>query len=173
MFDLMENKIKEYGPYVIIGHSAGGQIAKRAAFTFPDKVIGIVLLDSVPGTRWEMINSNTTADGAYDIFDGRMALCDLLRFLSPFGILRPFMGDANDYAPYQKEQVWAVNLDSFWNSQYVIMHYDSDHYNQEYNLENKLMEPSVLGNIKLLTIPGIYQMYLHAMCIFLNSLYNV
>ena len=37
----------ESGPYVLVGHSAGGPYAMTFAAHYPDEVVGMVLLDSM------------------------------------------------------------------------------------------------------------------------------
>ena len=154
MIDIMDKQLNEYGPYIIIGHSVGGQIAKNVALFYPDKVIGIILLDSVPDFKWQMIFSNGTYQDAVDVFNSRMYLLSNGRFLTPFGLLRPFLGNQHEFGEYQKQQYWAINLDSEWNSQWIAMNWQSQHYQQLYAMENHLLQPGILGNISLLSIPA-------------------
>eukprot|EP01083_Nonionella_stella_P099218 278953_1 len=154
MLDLMENKLNEHAPYVVIGHSVGGQIAKHVAFLQPDKVIGLILLDSVPDFRWQMIDSNGTFEECVTVFNSRMRLLEYGRFLTPFGLLRPFLGSQSGYRQYKEDQYWAVNLDSMWNSQWIEMKWQSQHYKDAFNMENVLLRHGILGNVSLLTIPA-------------------
>jgi len=40
------------GPYVLVGHSAGGLISRLYASTYPDDVVGMVLIDTTPENVW-------------------------------------------------------------------------------------------------------------------------
>ena len=40
------------GPYVLVAHSAGGLVARLYASTYPDEVVGMVLLDSTHEDVW-------------------------------------------------------------------------------------------------------------------------
>ena len=40
------------GPYVLVGHSAGGLVVRLYASTYPDEVVGMVLVDATPEDVW-------------------------------------------------------------------------------------------------------------------------
>jgi pimeloyl-ACP methyl ester carboxylesterase len=40
------------GPYVLVGHSAGGLVVRLYASTYPDEVAGMVLVDATPEDVW-------------------------------------------------------------------------------------------------------------------------
>ena len=40
------------GPYVLVGHSSGGLVARLYASEYPDDVVGMVLLDSTHEDVW-------------------------------------------------------------------------------------------------------------------------
>ncbi len=40
------------GPYVLVGHSAGGLAVRLYASTYPDEVVGMVLVDATPEDVW-------------------------------------------------------------------------------------------------------------------------
>jgi len=40
------------GPYVLVGHSAGGLLVRLYASTYPDEVVGMVLLDTTHENTW-------------------------------------------------------------------------------------------------------------------------
>jgi pimeloyl-ACP methyl ester carboxylesterase len=40
------------GPYVLVGHSYGGMLARAYAAKFPDEVAGLVLVDPLPAGEW-------------------------------------------------------------------------------------------------------------------------
>jgi len=39
-------KLGEHGPFVLVGHSFGGPVVRNFATTYPDKVVGVVLVDA-------------------------------------------------------------------------------------------------------------------------------
>jgi pimeloyl-ACP methyl ester carboxylesterase len=41
------------GPYVLVGHSLGGLIVRLYANTYPEEVVGLVLVDALPDGLWE------------------------------------------------------------------------------------------------------------------------
>jgi pimeloyl-ACP methyl ester carboxylesterase len=50
------------GPYVLVGHSAGGLVVRLYATAYPDDVVGIVLLDSTPVDVWRRFQSALTPE---------------------------------------------------------------------------------------------------------------
>jgi pimeloyl-ACP methyl ester carboxylesterase len=50
------------GPYVLVGHSAGGLVVRLYASTYPDEVVGMVLLDSTPVDVWHRFQAALTAE---------------------------------------------------------------------------------------------------------------
>jgi pimeloyl-ACP methyl ester carboxylesterase len=48
------------GPYVLVGHSAGGMIARLYASTYPDDVVGMVLLDTTHEDVWPRFHQALT-----------------------------------------------------------------------------------------------------------------
>ncbi|CAM5194652.1 2-succinyl-6-hydroxy-2,4-cyclohexadiene-1-carboxylate synthase [Ureibacillus acetophenoni] len=102
-----ENTIKELndllqstdtkGPYILVGHSLGGLIARLYALKYPEQVSGIVFLDSTH----EFLKDDVKFKQGFG-FIGFML--KVLRFLSPFGIPR-FIGNVFDFLPmYGNEQ---------------------------------------------------------------------
>jgi pimeloyl-ACP methyl ester carboxylesterase len=45
--DTLLGELSEAGPYVIVGHSMGGLMARLFALTHPDRTVGVVLVDAV------------------------------------------------------------------------------------------------------------------------------
>jgi len=52
------------GPYVLVGHSLGGMLVRVYAYTYPDEVVGMVLVDSMHEEQYERIpgQKNTIPD---------------------------------------------------------------------------------------------------------------
>lgn len=50
------------GPYVLVGHSAGGLVSRLYASTYPDDVVGMVLVDSTPENVWLRFHEVLPAD---------------------------------------------------------------------------------------------------------------
>jgi pimeloyl-ACP methyl ester carboxylesterase len=50
------------GPYVLVGHSAGGLVSRLYASTYPDDVAGMVLVDSTPENVWLRFHSALPPD---------------------------------------------------------------------------------------------------------------
>jgi len=49
------------GPYVLVGHSAGGLVVRLYASTYPDEVVGMVLVDATPENVWPRFQEALTA----------------------------------------------------------------------------------------------------------------
>lgn len=50
------------GPYVLVGHSVGGLYSRLYAMTYPDEVVGMVLLDSTHEETWAEFKKIMTPD---------------------------------------------------------------------------------------------------------------
>jgi pimeloyl-ACP methyl ester carboxylesterase len=50
------------GPYVLVGHSAGGLVVRLYASEYPDEVVGMVLLDSTNENTWLRFHEALTPD---------------------------------------------------------------------------------------------------------------
>lgn len=48
------------GPYVLVGHSLGGLIVRLYASTYPDEVVGLVLIDALPEGLWDGLQAVLT-----------------------------------------------------------------------------------------------------------------
>ncbi len=48
------------GPYVMVGHSFGGLVTRLYASTYPDDVVGLVLVDAVHDDWWEALDNALT-----------------------------------------------------------------------------------------------------------------
>jgi pimeloyl-ACP methyl ester carboxylesterase len=49
-------------PYVLVGHSAGGLVVRLYASTYPNEVVGMVLLDSTPVDVWHRFQAALTPE---------------------------------------------------------------------------------------------------------------
>ena len=50
------------GPYVMVGHSTGGLIARLYAATYPDQVVGLVLVDAIAETMQTLLTTDQWAE---------------------------------------------------------------------------------------------------------------
>lgn len=88
--DLLE-KLGVTGPIVLVGHSLGGLISRLYAMDYPDKVVGLVFLDS---THEFLIDDAKFKQG----FAALGVMLKILRALSPFGVPR-FLGNVVGILP--------------------------------------------------------------------------
>jgi pimeloyl-ACP methyl ester carboxylesterase len=100
--DLQEllQRVPVAGPYVLVGHSIGGEYVRIFAAKFPSEVVGVVLVDSShpdqrePPMMVSPINRLPTL--------ARRLLCSAaLPFAERFGIVRVLMRNAPMYVPSQ------------------------------------------------------------------------
>ena len=156
------NKLNEEGPYLIIGHSVGGQLAKEFAYLYPNITRGIILLDSVPGIEWQMIDSS--GENGYwtdfkqetkEWYSSVTSLLYIMKLLQPLGALKLIISYPSDYPnKYQESQAWTQGLDAMWDSQYLAMAYATNNFDAVFDREQLLMKGYILGDIPLLSIPA-------------------
>jgi pimeloyl-ACP methyl ester carboxylesterase len=90
------------GPYVLVGHSLGGLIARLYALKYPDEVAGMVLVDS---THEFLVDDAKFKQG----FSVVQAVASFNRALSTFGIPR-FLGALGVMPLYPERKYYAQQL---------------------------------------------------------------
>jgi pimeloyl-ACP methyl ester carboxylesterase len=115
------------GPYVLVGHSYGGRVARVYAAQFPDEVVGLVLVDT--GQLYQDPRYPPEVQAEYAVEE---QMIQTVRWLAPLGIARLLLTvglgpAAEDYdlpAP-QRAHAKAFNMTTkFWQSlvgQYAAM----------------------------------------------------
>ena len=95
----------ETGPYIMIGHSVGGQLIQLYASLFPNQISGLTMLDSVPDFIYPLsltgkpMNSNVTFADIQSYVTLNKPTIDLFRVATPFGIPRWAQRAPGDYQP--------------------------------------------------------------------------
>jgi pimeloyl-ACP methyl ester carboxylesterase len=86
------------GPYVLVGHSYGGRIARVYAKEYPSEVVGMVLID--PGT---LDDDPRFPQERYAELAAEKRTIVLARWLAPFGAVRLLLpqGDYDDLPPQE------------------------------------------------------------------------
>jgi pimeloyl-ACP methyl ester carboxylesterase len=74
------------GPYVVVGHSFGGLVARQFAADYPDEVLGLVLVDPMRPEDWPPLNNAGEASLARSIKLGTAGM-----LLARVGLTRLFM----------------------------------------------------------------------------------
>lgn len=94
------------GPYVLVGHSSGGLIMRLYAYTYPQQVVGLVLIDSSHENqdRYPELRPDTS----------QLPLCEAL---APFGILR-LLGSLNGTSAQEPLSVQAAVRSQFYQTRY-------------------------------------------------------
>jgi pimeloyl-ACP methyl ester carboxylesterase len=115
------------GPYVLVGHSYGGRVARVYAAQYPNEVVGMVLVDT-----GQLYQDRRYPPEAHAEYAAEEQMIRTVRWLAPFGVARLLltMGlgpEAEDYdlpAP-QRVQAKTFNMTTkFWQSlvgQYAAM----------------------------------------------------
>jgi pimeloyl-ACP methyl ester carboxylesterase len=108
--------IAEAPPYIMIGHSFGGQLIQLYAALFPNQISGLAMLDSVPDFIYPLslsgkpMNSNVTFADLQPYVTVAKSTIDTVRAGTPFGIHRWFQQAPTDYQ--------SANLSNYYNAGY-------------------------------------------------------
>lgn len=91
------------GPYILVGHSLGGLLARMYAMRYPDQVAGMVFVDS---THEFLVSDQKFKQG----FAAIGIMLRVIKVLSPFGIPR-FLGEVLKVMPmYPERAAYAQQL---------------------------------------------------------------
>lgn len=107
---------REAGPFILVGHSVGGQLIQLYATLFPSEVSGLILLDSVPDFIYPLsltgkpLNSIVTFTDIQPYLLSTKSIVDLYRVATAFGIHRWIQRASGDYQP--------SNLANYYNAGY-------------------------------------------------------
>ncbi|GAB4528953.1 MAG: alpha/beta hydrolase [Anaerolineae bacterium] len=82
LHDLLEAADEE-GPYIVVGHSIGGVMARTFATAYPDETVGVVLVDSSIEGQFSVLPSQIGESN-----QNAGLIFTFCRFVSPFGIPR-------------------------------------------------------------------------------------
>ena len=128
MFQLHEllKQIGEPAPYIMVGHSVGGQLIQLYAALFPDQISGLAMLDSVPDFIYPLsltgkpMNSNVTFAELQPYVLMTKAIIDLYRVATPFGIPRWVQRASGDYQPSDRAGYYNAGYGKplNWHAQY-------------------------------------------------------
>lgn len=116
----------ETGPYIMMGHSVGGQLIQVYAALFPNQISGLALLDSVPDFIYPLsltgkpMDSNVTFADIQSFVTINKPIVDLYRVATPFGIPRWAQRASSDYQPADRAAYYNAGYGKplNWHSQY-------------------------------------------------------
>jgi pimeloyl-ACP methyl ester carboxylesterase len=77
------------GPYVLVGHSAGGLYVRVFAEQYPQEVAGMVLVDADNENQFSRL-PQALVQSTVDSYAGLAQTLSLVRALAPFGVVRIF-----------------------------------------------------------------------------------
>ena len=118
---------REAGPFILIGHSVGGQLIQLYATLFPSEVSGLILLDSVPDFIYPLSLTGKPLDAIVTFADiqpyltSTKSIIDLYRVATAFGIHRWLQQAGGDYQPTSLANYYNAGYGKplNWHAQYV------------------------------------------------------
>ena len=118
--------IGEPAPYILVGHSVGGQLIQLYAALFPSQVSGLAMLDSVPDFIYPLslttkpMNSIVTFAELQPYLTFIKPIIDLYRVASPFGMHRWLQTASSDYQPTNRKNYYNAGYGKSlnWHAQY-------------------------------------------------------
>jgi pimeloyl-ACP methyl ester carboxylesterase len=130
----------EKGPFIMMGHSDGGQLSRALYVRHPELVAGIVLLDSV-NTQWYTVTFNLTGQNfladASNV--GLVSTVDTVRAFAAVGVQRLFQRPNDFPAQYQLAVGWTWWQTRNWNSQYWGVRGGSGEFAKNWDYNGKLI----------------------------------
>lgn len=123
------------GPYILAGHSAGGQLALTYAAMFPSEVKGLALLDSYSETSiaydMDKVSNVTTQDEKTTLqvhkphYQHTLQIINLMRSVTPLGWPR-FIHKAPSSYKYQKMLLAQYGSNKEWQGQWAAFRSQDD-----------------------------------------------
>jgi len=137
------------GPYVLVGHSLGGMLMRMYAYNYPDKVIGMVLVDSVHEEQYDRL------PGA------KSSIPDLVRQFRLLGVLSStgFMALAPQAIPNQgmPDDVFAQNKVTWATTGHLVAAAAELNAMLESTAEVRALQITSFGNLPLSVLTaGVY-----------------
>jgi pimeloyl-ACP methyl ester carboxylesterase len=149
------NAHREYPPYLIIGHSAGGELAKDFAYNHPMETKGIILLDSVDQIHWNLINMDSNDwTQPLIVYKTQFRLLKAIRYLSVLGLQYFIVGTDGYPESLKAAQKWSMMLDGNWNGQYGLFMENINKYDDDYSREMKYLQPRAFSDVPILALPA-------------------
>jgi len=158
--DMLLQKIHELPPYILVGHSIGGQLVRLYHDKFPNKTAGMIQVDSVPQYTWytKWLNSTGSTQSVYDATSYLVRVADTIRALFP---ILPFLRGttARNTMPAKYSEMSASLYDAKnWNNQYwdIVLEVQTFKDGSAKLEEEKLLIAGSLGDLPTMVIyaPG-------------------
>jgi len=103
----------ESAPYILVGHSMGGIYVREYTKRHPDKVVGMVLIDSSHEQQQVRFPAEFGA-----LSDAEMPILQVCRVIAPFGMVRLLNLGTQNSVFAEDSPVYAENLAIFYQSNY-------------------------------------------------------